>query len=412
MQITLKNIKRSKLLIYLWQILLVSISLLFFFFAISLISTAFKSLGKESIESILYTTSNPFIALFIGLLITAIIQSSSTSTSMIVTVVATGSLSLENAVPMIMGANVGTTLTSSLVALSFVTSKRAFRRAISAGVIHDFLNILLTIIFLPLELFYGFLTFFASEIGRSISIVETSFFDTVNLSFIDDLTWLSEKFVFLFNNRILPVILSFILLFISIKFLSWIIYRQLIGTSKKNFQNYFFKNRFQSFSFGLILTSAVQSSSITTSLIVPLVANRKISLRNCFPYIVGANLGTTVTAFLAALFHNEAAISIAMIHFVFNLAGILLFLILPVIKEVPVTLARYFSRKVQQHRYVGFAYIILLFFLIPFTLISFNKYSISEKPIKTIEQQKAERDAAPPPSTQDSFPAGIPPFSH
>ena len=285
MQITLKNIKRSKLLIYLWQILLVSISLLFFFFAISLISTAFKSLGKESIESILYTTSNPFIALFIGLLITAIIQSSSTSTSMIVTVVATGSLSLENAVPMIMGANVGTTLTSSLVALSFVTSKRAFRRAISAGVIHDFLNILLTIIFLPLELFYGFLTFFASEIGRSISIVETSFFDTVNLSFIDDLTWLSEKFVFLFNNRILPVILSFILLFISIKFLSWIIYRQLIGTSKKNFQNYFFKNRFQSFSFGLILTSAVQSSSITTSLIVPLVANRKISLRNCFPYM-------------------------------------------------------------------------------------------------------------------------------
>ena len=392
MQITIENIKNNKPLTYFWQFLLVTISLFFFFFAISLISAAFKYLGKDTIESILYTTSNPFIALFIGLLITAIIQSSSTSTSMIVAVVAAGSLSLENAVPMIMGANIGTTLTSSLVALSFVTSKRAFRRAISAGVIHDFLNILLTIVLLPLELFYGFLTFFATAIGYRMSTIETGFFNTFNLKFIDDLTTLSEKFVFLFSNRVLPVMISFILLFASIKFLSWIIYRQLIGTSKKNFRNYFFKNKFQSFSFGLILTSAVQSSSITTSLIVPLVANRKISLRNCFPYIVGANIGTTVTAFLAALFNNEAAISIAMIHFVFNLAGIFLFLILPVVKEVPIALARYFSKTVQQHRYVGFAYVILLFFVIPFALISFNKYTISEKQTKTIERQVPGKD--------------------
>ena len=393
MQTNLENTKKSKPIIYFWQILLVILSLLFFFFSISLISAAFKNLGEESIRSIFQTTSNPFIALFIGLLITAIIQSSSTSTSMIVAVVATGSLSLENAVPMIMGANVGTTLTSSLVALSFVTSKRAFRRAISAGVIHDFLNILLTIILLPLELLYGFLTFFATAIGHRISIMETGFFNAPNLSIIDDLTVLSENFIVLFNNKVLPVVLSFILLFVSIKFLSWIIYRQLIGTSKKNFQNYFFKNKFQSFSFGLILTSAVQSSSITTSLIVPLVANRKISLRNCFPYIVGANLGTTVTAFLAALFNNEAAISIAMIHFAFNLAGIFLFLILPVVKEIPIALARYFSKTVQRHRYVGFAYIILLFFLIPFTLISFNKYGVTDKQINTIGKQKAEQSA-------------------
>ena len=162
-----------------------------------------------------------------------------------------------------------------------------------------------------------------------------------------DLTVLSEKFILLFHYKILAVIISFVLLFASIKFLSWIIYRQLIGKSKENFKNYFFKNRFKSFSFGLLLTSAVQSSSITTSLIVPLVANRKISLKNCFPYIVGANLGTTVTALLAALFKNEAAISIAIIHFAFNFAGILLFLVLPVIKDIPVALARYFSRRVH-----------------------------------------------------------------
>ncbi len=373
------------MLTYCWQILLVVVSIIFFFFAINLISTAFKHLGKDTIESILYTTSNPFIGLFIGLLITAIIQSSSTSTSMIVAVVATGSLAIENAVPMIMGANIGTTLTSSLVALSFVTNKRAFRRAVAAGVIHDFFNILLTIILLPLELAYGILSFFATKVGHQISSFESGFLDEGYLWFTGDLTVLSEWFISLFHYKILAVIVSCVLLFASIKFLSWIIYRQLIGKSKENFKNYFFKNRFKSFSFGLLLTSAVQSSSITTSLIVPLVANRKISLRNCFPYIVGANLGTTVTALLAALFKNEAAISIAVIHFAFNFAGILLFLILPVIKDIPITLSRYFSRRVQRYRYIGFAYVIILFFLIPFSLIYFNNYIVTKKEINVVE---------------------------
>ncbi|MDN5215983.1 Na/Pi symporter [Fulvivirgaceae bacterium BMA12] len=379
MPTNLGNIKWSNLVDYLWQTMLIIASLIFFFFTISLMSIAFKHLGKTTVESILYTTSNPFIGLFIGLLITAIIQSSSTSTSMIVAVVATGSLTLENAVPMIMGANIGTTLTSSLVALSFVTNKRAFRRAVSAGVIHDFLNILLTLILLPLELLYGFLSFFASGIGYRISTIDKGLFNEGYLSILSTLTLASEKFVALFNNKILAVIISFILLLVSIKFLSRIIYRRLIGKSKENFRNYFFKNKFQSFSFGLILTSAVQSSSITTSLVVPLVANRTISLKNCFPYIVGANLGTTVTAFLAALFKNEAAISIAVIHFVFNFSGILLFLLLPFFKELPIALARYFSRKVQQFRYIGFAYVIILFFLLPFSLIYFNKDKVSKK---------------------------------
>ncbi|MDX1628323.1 MAG: Na/Pi symporter, partial [Fulvivirga sp.] len=94
-----------------------------FLFAIELMGEAFNHLSKNVAQSILFATSNPFVGLFIGLLITALIQSSSTSTSMIVAVVASGSITLADAVPMIMGANIGTTLTSTIVSLGFMNKK-------------------------------------------------------------------------------------------------------------------------------------------------------------------------------------------------------------------------------------------------------------------------------------------------
>ena len=105
-------------------------------------------LGQETAKSILLATSNPFIGLFIGLLATALIQSSSTVTSMTVAVVASGYLTLGNAIPVVMGANVGTTLTSTLVSLGFITKRNQFRKAISAGTIHDFFNIIVHVLWM------------------------------------------------------------------------------------------------------------------------------------------------------------------------------------------------------------------------------------------------------------------------
>lgn len=383
-------IKYKDLLTYLWHTLLVVVSLVFFFFAISLISSSFKDLGKDTVESMLIATSNPFIGLFIGLLITAIIQSSSTSTSMIVAIVATGSLTLESAVPMIIGANIGTTLTSSLVALSFVASKKAFRRAISAGVIHDFFNILLTIVLLPLELFYGILSTTAVNIGHQLVQIEPVLFNKIYLPLFGELTELSEKLATLIPHNLLAVFISFIILLASVRFLSWVIYRRLIGKSKKNFRNFLFKNDFQSFSLGLLLTSAIQSSSVTTSLIVPLVASRKVALKRCYPYIVGSNLGTTFTALIAALFINETAISVAIIHLLFNLAGLMLLLAIPLARNFPIILAKSFSRKVEKYRYLGFAYVIFIFFLAPFSLIYFNKGAITKSYFNKTENIQLE----------------------
>ncbi|MEJ2004323.1 MAG: Na/Pi symporter, partial [Cyclobacteriaceae bacterium] len=112
---------------------------------------SFNNLGREVAESIITATSNPFIGLFIGLLVTALIQSSSTTTSMIVALVASGSITLANAVPMIMGANIGTTLTSTIVSLGYIAKREEFKRAIAAGTVHDFFNILTVLILFPLE---------------------------------------------------------------------------------------------------------------------------------------------------------------------------------------------------------------------------------------------------------------------
>jgi sodium-dependent phosphate cotransporter len=373
MQLTKTNSATQVALQFFGQTVLVLLALAVFLFSIVFISDAFQSLSSNSISTLLFATSNPFIGLFIGLLLTAIIQSSSTSTSMIVAIVATGSISLEHAVPMILGANIGTTLTSSLVALGYVNNKSAFRRAISAGVVHDFYNIILTIILLPLELLYGVLSVPAKRLGHYVGQAENIFIGDISLSFLGWMSDISDFIIGLVSVNIIAVILAFITLFLSIKFLSWTIYRRLIGKSKERFKAYLFKNNFKSFLSGLLITSAVQSSSVTTSLVVPLVANRTISLKRIYPFIVGANLGTTITALLAAIFKNEAAISIALIHFGFNFIGAFLLLAIPYLRTLPPRLAKAFSRKVQQYRYIGFVYVIVLFFILPFSLIFFYK---------------------------------------
>ncbi len=111
---------RSRLITALW---IVGI-FLWFVLALDLMVSALKSLGEPGAGFTLQATANPFTALFIGLLTTAMIQSSSTTTSLVVALVASGALTLENAVPVIMGANIGTTITSTLVSLGFIRKKK------------------------------------------------------------------------------------------------------------------------------------------------------------------------------------------------------------------------------------------------------------------------------------------------
>ena len=353
--------------------LLVIVGIFLFLFSINLLGTAFNSVGQYTADTLLKATNNPFIGLFIGLLITAIIQSSSTTTSMIVAVVATGSLSLSNAIPMVMGANIGTTLTSTLVSLGYLNQNKAFNRAIAAGSLHDFFNILSTCILFPLEYFYGFLTLLSS---RFTSILITSpvvnFFPEWPLQLFT-LQPMSDFIVGSVPDAWILILASFILLYLSINLLSKVIYKLLIGDSKNKFKAYIFDKPYKSFGWGLLITASIQSSSVTTSLTVPLVARGSTSVKKVLPFILGANLGTTITALIAALFKSEAAISLALAHLLFNLIGVIIFFPIPWLRNIPVYLSLLLGKFTMKYKVIGFLYIILTFFLIPFLLIYFSQ---------------------------------------
>ncbi|MGK7395179.1 MAG: Na/Pi symporter [Candidatus Cyclobacteriaceae bacterium M3_2C_046] len=352
------------------QVALILIVLYVFLLSIDLLSSSFTLLGKEAVKSFILLTSNPFTSLFIGLLVTAIIQSSSTVTSMVVALVATGSMELHNAIPMIMGANIGTTLTSSLVSLAFIAKRKEFRKAISAGIIHDIFNIIVTIIIFPLEYYYGFLSRLTPIVSRWIT---PSLFNGNNEGFNLNAfytSYFSHSINELINNPFISIILAFFLLFGSIKILSSLIYKLLQGEFSEKLSQHL-HSPITSFSWGTLLTAAVQSSSITTSLIVPVVATGKINLKKAFPFIMGANIGTTITAFLAAMFKSESAVSIAVAHLLFNLLGVLIFLPFPVLRNIPVMISREVGKATMKHRLIGLIYIIATFFLIPFLLIYF-----------------------------------------
>jgi solute carrier family 34 (sodium-dependent phosphate cotransporter) len=363
-------------------------ALLVFLFSLDLMIASLQQLGNVATETILLATSNPFTGLFIGLLVTAIIQSSSATTSMVVALVASGSITLPAAVPIIMGANIGTTITSTIVSLGFITKKKEFRRAVAAGTYHDFFNILTTVILFPLEYYFGFL----SGMARNIA---TKFFHEPTGKVAIDFSFLGGRFETIItllkdtiNNGFILGILSIVLLFGSILFFRKVITHVLGFGSQEKFQKFFFKSTIKSFGWGLLTTAAIRSSTVTTSLVVPLVAKKVVKLKSAVPFILGANIGTTITAFLAATFNSNAAISIAIAHFLFNFIGVLIFLPIPFVKDLPLKLANGLGRLTLKYRLVGFSYLLFTFFFIPFLLIYLSKSVIG------LQEATYEREVA------------------
>ena len=354
----------------------VLIGLFIFLFALDLMISSLQHLGTPAAETIILATSNPFTGLFVGLLITALIQSSSAVTSMVVALVASGSMTIEGVIPIIMGANVGTTITSIIVSLGFITRKKEFKRAVSAGAYHNFFNILTVIILFPLEYYYGFLSglseymasaFFNQPIGPV-----NSEFSMLGHGFGPFVNFLVDRI----NNGFILLMMSIALLFGSILFFRKVLSDQLGFRSQERFQRFFFMSPLKSLAWGLLTTAVIRSSTITTSLVVPLVAKKVIKLRAAAPFILGANVGTTITAFLAAIFNSNAAISIAIAHFLFNFIGVIIFFQIPYLREIPIRMARGLGRITLQYRLAGFLYLLLAFFFIPFSLIYLNKDAV------------------------------------
>ena len=147
------------------RILFIFVLIYGFLVAIDLLGSSFKMVGKDTAENLISSLDNPFCGLLAGVLATVLVQSSSVTTATIVGLVGSGTVPLHIAVPMIMGANIGTTITNTLVSLGHVGRKDEFQRAFAGATAHDFFNLLTVALFFPLELLTGVLQKLAQAVA-------------------------------------------------------------------------------------------------------------------------------------------------------------------------------------------------------------------------------------------------------
>ncbi|MDP6133620.1 MAG: Na/Pi symporter [Candidatus Neomarinimicrobiota bacterium] len=344
-------------------------SLYCFLVGINGLSTAIKHMGGDFAENILTTTSNPFIALFIGILSTTIFQSSSTTTSLIVGMVSGGALNLAGAIPMIMGANIGTTVTNIIVSIGHINRGNEFKRAFAAATVHDFFNVFAVLILFPIEIAFGLLEKTATGLGTLLfgSVSANEVFKSPIKTAIK---WGTNQLESIsFDSSVIFIIISVLLtlamLFSIVKFLRSLV----LDNVQKFFDRFIFKTAIRGILFGMLLTIMVQSSSITTSTIVPLAGAGVLTLRQIYPFTLGANIGTTVTAILAALTLNVTALVAAFAHLFFNLYGILIIYANPLFREIPLKLANWLSEVAIKNKFIPLIYLVCFFFLLPFIII-------------------------------------------
>lgn len=343
--------------------LYVLLLLYFFLVSIKLMGSSFKHF-KDVAESLVQSAQNPLLGLMIGILATSIVQSSSTTTSMVVGLVGSGLLPFTVAIPMIMGANIGTSVTNTIVSLGNISREEEFKRAFSASTVHDFFNIIAVLIFFPLEVYTHFLSNSASWMADMFQSVgggkSTNYFKVI----IKPATGMIKSFVG--GNPLAMVIISFAMLFATLKFLSGALKDLFIGKFQNLFENVVFKNSATSFLLGIVLTILVQSSSVTTSLVVPLAGAGLLTLPQIVPYTLGSNIGTTVTAMLASLATGSmAAMTVAFAHLLFNIFGSSL--VYP-FRRFPMYLSTTLSELAVKNRLIPVVYILVMFFIIPFSL--------------------------------------------
>jgi sodium-dependent phosphate cotransporter len=335
-----------------------------FLVSIGMLGKAFKMFSGGMVGNLIESASDPLLGLFVGILATTLVQSSSTTTSLVVALVGGGSMPIETAIPIVMGANIGTSVTNTLVSLGHISRGREFERAFAASTIHDFFNIFAVVVLFPLQVMTNFLGLLSSRLAEL-------FAEVGGLTFASPLKMLTGPAVKAAANALeghpwLMLVFALVIMFGSLRYLVVLLKAVVIGRVESFFDSTLFANAGRAMIFGLLITVLVQSSSITTSLAVPLAGAGILSLVQIFPYTLGANIGTTITAMLAALAVGEiSAVTVAFAHLLFNVCGIALIWPIPAIRRIPLKLAKQFAAVAGVHRWLAIGYILVCFYALP-----------------------------------------------
>lgn len=431
--------------------ILILIALLYgFIVGLTLLSDAFRVAAGKTASQLFSFCDNPITGLVIGILSTVLFQSSSTTTSIVVSLVAAKAISVGYAVPIVMGANIGTSITNTIVAIGQIKSGNEFRRAFSGATIHDFFNLLSVLCLLPIEWIVlaannecGFLCWITGEITHAISGLEGGSFSSPLDAIVKPLTqlivkvnkkaynafsygcgpdakakcilptlvpsingteygclsdngkicmdpdewhktydgmsliskcWLKDSWKFSDTvSGIVLIVLSLVLLCGCLVFMVKVLHKLILGKAEKYLKKALNMNGLLAMIIGTIVTAVVQSSSIVTSTLTPLVGVGVLKLEKMLPLTLGANIGTTTTSLIAALASSSTdSIQIALCHLFFNIFGILIWYPIPIMRNIPINLAKWLGRTVQKYRWFGFVYIIGVFICAPLIILGLS----------------------------------------
>lgn len=365
-----------------WAVLCVLIY--FMLLAVSIIGNGFNTMTSGHAEGLFEFASHPVTGLIIGILATALIQSSSTVTSIIVAMVA-GGLPITLAVPMMMGANVGTSITNTIVSMGHIHDKREYEKAFQAATIHDVFNVMAVIIFLPLEVLFGILErisgWLVSWMHSDTAVAVGGFnpIKAVTKPVNEQLQWLLGDLSNGYAGAIM-IILGIGLIVASITFLGRIMKALMVGRAKSLSYKSIGRGPVSGIASGTAVTVLVQSSSTTTSLMVPLVGSGVLTARDIYPFTLGANIGTCITALIAALgitgVMAEPALQIALVHLVYNVLAVAIIFGLPWLREIPPVFSAALARQVAKRKILGVMYILGVFFALPFGLLLLSGFRL------------------------------------
>ena len=357
---------------------LLVVTLLYVFLGgVKLLETGIKGLGDDFTDRLFDNVANPVAALSVGILATVLVQSSSVTTATIVGLVAAGVIDVPSAVPMIMGANIGTTVTNTIVSAAHMRRSDEFRKAFAAATMHDFFNLIAVAILLPIQVWTKFLSNAAERIATFLAGGEElgGSFESPIKGAVKWLAGLAEWVFELFTSNatalaILSIIAAIGLIFVTLALITRNMRVLVANRIERSLHAALARSGLIGMFVGMIVTIAVQSSSITTSILIPLVASGILVIRNAYPITLGANVGTTITALLAALGSGAiGGLTIALAHTLFNIAGIVLIYPWRRVRYIPVQLAEGLADLAVRRRSMAIVYVVGVFVVAPLVCI-------------------------------------------
>jgi len=383
-------------------------NLYFFLFGLGLMGDSFKVLGGKSAGEMFSGISNPIAGLMTGIVATVLVQSSSTSTSVVVGMVGADILTVKTAIPIIMGANIGTSVTNTIVSMGQMSDPNQYKRAFAGATVHDCFNLLCVLIFLPIEIVTNVLYHWTDWLTSGLEGEDGGTFKSPIKIVVSPLVKLflqvdKKKINKIAEGKLteesagsltkggwfgdmddgagggICLALSLIVLCLCLYGIVMCLQKLVMGSARGCIKSSLaftesWWGGYVAMLAGMGATIAVQSSSITTSTLTPLVGVGVITLEQMLPLTLGANIGTTCTGLLAAMVSAKRnALQIALAHLSFNIFGIIVFYPIPFTRQIPLRMATTLGTFAYNFKWFPIAYILVVFICMPLIFLGISR---------------------------------------